>query len=59
MIPKLFLLLSAILFAVFAIVYFLFDKKVGLEILGASMIAFALHIICFLIWGTEVEEKRH
>jgi len=58
MLRKIFLILSAILLAVSAI-YLFFDGETARKFMGGAMIAFALHIISFIIWGTEVEHKKH
>lgn len=58
MLRKVFLVLSAILLAVAAI-YLFFDGEAARKFFGASMIAFSLHIISFIIWGTEVEHRKH
>ena len=58
MLRKIFLILSVILLAVSAICAF-FDVEIALRFMGAAMIAFALHIIKFIIWGTQVEHRKH
>jgi len=58
MIRKIFLILSAILIAVCAVTFF-FNPEVARMIMGAAMVSFAFHIICYLIWGTEVEREKH
>ncbi|MBX9949085.1 MAG: hypothetical protein K2Y39_07975 [Candidatus Obscuribacterales bacterium] len=58
MLRKIFLILSAVLLAVSALCLF-FDDETARKFMGGAMIALALHIISFIIWGTEVEHKKH
>lgn len=58
MIRKIFLILSAILIAVCAVTLF-YNPETARMIMGAAMVSFAFHIICYLIWGTEAEHKKH
>lgn len=57
MLRRIFLILSAILFAVSAVTYF-FNVDKAREMLGLALIAFSLHLICFIAWGTETVHKR-
>lgn len=58
MLRKIFLILSAILLAVSGI-YLFFDDETARQFMGGAMIAFALHIISFIIWGTEAQHRKH
>ncbi|MBA3855994.1 MAG: hypothetical protein C0507_03700 [Cyanobacteria bacterium PR.3.49] len=58
MIRKIFLILSAILIAVCVVTWF-FNPEKARMFMGAAMVSFACYIICYLIWGTEVEHKKH
>lgn len=59
MLRKIFLILSAILLAVSAFCYFFVDGETARKLMGGAMIAFALNIISFIIWGTQAEHKKH